>query len=398
MFWKQLGSRSLIVFTNQISVLFVTLILANRLGLDNYGIWATSIIIIQIFSILLDGGFFIPVVNELHLLNNSQKIGNIWIEIYLLKLFIFFVIAVIFLLINYKVNIFIDLKLLILTFLCALSYGLYPLWFYQAINKVEHLVIPNFIGRLIFILIPLLYVDLKEDIYLVLIAQILSFVLPFLFSLYDSKSLISNAKPPKFQSLKARLIKSIPYFIGNSFLYQTHNLWGVTLILFANLSQIGIFQLADSFLRAGQAFIAPISENLLIKHRQSKIIQQNILKKISLIIILISFVSYLLLDKLVLILGDSFYLAIPTLSLSILVWTFISAINITNYPIIGILISDKISHQLYFIYGVINLIAIIIFIKFINITAYNLELFFLIINIFFTLICFFLLVKYRNKY
>ena len=100
MFWNQLASRSIILLTNQLTIIFITFYLANKLGLETFSLLAAAMIILQLSSYFLDGGFFIPAVAEKNNSNDKFLLSKMWVEIYLLKFLIFILFSVLIIFVN----------------------------------------------------------------------------------------------------------------------------------------------------------------------------------------------------------------------------------------------------------------------------------------------------------
>lgn len=375
MFWNQVASRSIILLTNQFSIIFITFFLANKLGLEKFSILAAAMVILQLSTYFLDGGFFIPAVKEKKNSNDRFLLSKIWQEIYLLKFLIFIIFSVLIIFLNLFFNFFIDAKLLFFTLLASATYGFYPLWFFQLQNVVERLVLPNFFGRILYIIVPLLFVNDENSLYLVMLSQALCYAIPFLYSLYFFKDNIFIKHTFYFSSLKKRLFESLPFFIGNSIFNQMHNIWGFLILVFGNFIQVGFFQIADSCLRAGYAFMSATVDNLLIHHEKKKKFDSTLFIKILIAIIFIAIFSELFLSHLVNLLLISEYRGITSIiRVTIILWTLMALIQILNYPSIGVLISHKIATNFFILYGLLNVPLMLYFSNYGELTALNVEI------------------------
>ena len=397
MFWKQTSARTLIILINQISILITTFYLANKLGLESFGIYATALVILQLFAFFLDGGFFVPAARELT--NNPNKLVHkvVWLEVYLSKLIIFSFIAIVTLTLNQYINL-LDHKVMFSTLFAALFYGLYPLWFYQINNRVNDLVLINLIARIIFVFLIFMLVEGPEEIYIAILAQAASYALPLVGSIYYFRQTLRQKLSIGMLDIKGRLLSSLSFFIGNNLLNQAHNFWGVMFIFISTSTQIGIFQIADSCLRAGLAFTQALSDNLLIRHETIKKFDLLNFKKVIFILILISTCSFLMLDTLV----ESFmikdYLAvIPVIQITILIWFVLTLLSLLLYPSLGALISYNKATAFLLFFGVINIFWMIGFYQLELNTSYELELMFLILSLIslFLFLIYFYLIKLK---
>lgn len=394
MFWNQLASRSIILLTNQLTIIFITFYLANKLGLETFSLLAAAMIILQLSSYFLDGGFFIPAVAEKNNSNDKFLLSKMWVEIYLLKFLIFILFSVLIIFVNLIFSFFNDEKLLFFTLLASATYGFFPLWFFQIQNLVGKLVIPNLIGRIFYIFMIFFLVDDENSLYLVMLSQSVCYIIPFLYSLFLFKKIIFIPQRLSMSSLKMRFIEALPFFIGNSIFNQMHNLWGLLILMFGSFTQIGIFQIADSCLRAGNAIISGSVDNLLIHHQKHKKFDYSLFLKISVAIFFIAIISEFIVAGLVnIFLVSEFHQLIPVLRITILLWFFMALIQNLNYPSIGILISQRLANKIFLIYGLLQIPLMIYFTINDKLTALNIE----IIVALFSLIFFFVLSFFIHK-
>jgi O-antigen/teichoic acid export membrane protein len=383
-FWNQVASRSIILLTNQVTIIFITFYLANKLGLETFSLLAAAMIILQLSTYFIDGGFFIPAVKEKNNSNDSFLLSKLWQEIYLLKFLIFIIFSFLIIFFNLFFNFFNDAKLLYCTLLASATYGFYPLWFFQLQNVVEKLVLPNFFGRILYIIVSVLFVDDENSLYLVMLSQAACYAIPFLCSLYFFKNNIFIKHTFYFSSLKKRFIQALPFFMGNSIFNQMHNIWGFLILAFGNFIQAGFFQIADSCLRAGQAFMSVPVDNLLIHHDKNKKFDTSLFIKILIAIIFIVICSELLLSHAVNLLFISEYSEVTSIiRVTIVLWALMALIQNLNYPSIGVLISHKIATNVFILYGLLNVPLMLYFGFYGELTALNVQIIMTSLNLVF---------------
>lgn len=400
MFWKQITARTLILITNQLSIIFVTLYLANILGLELFGVYASAVIIIQIIGFFVDGGFFIPASKELGLNSKYSLQKKVLFEIYTCKLIIFCCLAFIIILLNkYTLNLF-DTKLIVSILIAGLFYGFYPLWFFQVRNEVNRLVLVNLISRIIYICLILSFVINYELIYLAILAQALAYFIPLIFAIIKFRDILRVKIFLSNLNFKHRLVQSIPFFIGNNLLNQSHNFWGIILVLFSSTTQVGIFQIADSCLRTGMAFTQALSDNLLLRHQKIGKLDKNIYLNLILLLIFLVILSLGIYKPLInnfMIIEYS--LTLPVIKITIFSWFVLSIISLLNYPTLGVFISYK-NANVFFIYFLIIQLSFLCLFVFNNYSsALQIELFFLssaAVSLLILLLIIYREIKYKN--
>ena len=151
---KQIFHRMSIVFSNQLAVLITIPYITFVLGVDNYGVIAAGMILVQICWILCDWGFGYHSI-EFFSKNHSLKLRNQYFSsVIIIKIAIicFFSLFVYFL-VQAKLILITNQILTLSLFLPFLAGGLNPLNFLQAIKEPKYLVKPTFFSRILYLIL-----------------------------------------------------------------------------------------------------------------------------------------------------------------------------------------------------------------------------------------------------
>ena len=138
---KKLIENTIAIALTQIITYVIPLVslpyLSRVLGVEKFGLvyWAQSFIIY--FSIFTEFGFNLSAVREIALYkDNPQKISNIFNAVMVVK---FFLIIISFLILLLLIGIFPKFKnealLFILTFFMVIGNAIYPIWYFQGIQR-----------------------------------------------------------------------------------------------------------------------------------------------------------------------------------------------------------------------------------------------------------------------
>ena len=326
-----LSSRIFILLLNQVSSIFLLYFMISRLDINQFGIISSALIIYNIVFIIIEWGFAIYSINSLKFLSHlkqEKKISAIlWAKI------IFFCFSILIIIYFFKKNIILyeDYYLLISLIFLILSSVFNPLWLLQFLNKTQLLIIPTIFFKILQFVI--LYFFLKNEYsFLVVLSQAFSF---FFISLWAYIYIIK--KFDLFQIVRfsevVKVIKSSKsIFFNNLNQNFSHSFWGLYLIFFGNNIHVSIFNLADTFFRAGNSLTSIFSEVLLTSYK--KIIDFKKIYILIFLVILISMILFISVEYFIIKYLDQIFIDnINFFYITIFSWLVISIIKIIAYPV-----------------------------------------------------------------
>ena len=165
-------------------------------------------------------------------------------------------------------NVYMPFLLMFIIFSSAFN----PLWFFQAIGKIELLNFPLFTLKLSQLII-LFYFISTSNLYLFFITQGILLGALFLYNLYILNKLYGYRFKLKFSYFLIGfngVIKLKNYFLSNLHNHINLTMWGVILVIIGSPLQIIIFNLVDTIYRGMnaifQALIEPIFRVIKIKN------------------------------------------------------------------------------------------------------------------------------------
>jgi len=394
-FWKNLSARTSIVLINQISILIAIPILAFRLGIENFGTLSVAMIFFQVAFMLTEWGFGVPAIKESSEAKGKKNLGLMFIEVNLIKSFILFVLIITLIMIQ-KINLsFFDDHLLFYGLIFAIIAAAFnPLWYFQAIEQPEKLVLPSIIGRVLYLLIIFFLVLGGDSMYWVLTAQGVAYLLTVIWGLYFVVPFLKNTPKLKLNNIKKRFLNTTPFFLSGAIMGQFHSIWGLFLIAVAGPIEIAIFNLADQALRAGSAFTNILPEILLVRHlNEGEEVNNSIRIKLAIItVILLSIVGLLLTKSIItLFIGDSYLIAVTVIQLTIIIWLFLAIIKLLGYPLLGIRFGLDFVNKINYIFAMMNFFGIFIWLYFGKLTSLGVAFFVLSICLIYLAIQIFLI-------
>lgn len=283
---KNIFSLTFLQGINYLLPLITVPYLVRALGSDGFGILGFAFAFVQYFVILTDYGFNLSATRIIATNKNSPEIVlNTFSSVLVIKAgFLIASFLLLVLVTNLSSKIGIHSKVFYLTFLMVIGSALFPIWLFQGLEEMGHIVWINIISKVIFTSAIFIFVKSPKDIYVAaglqasghLIAGILGFTLAL-------TKLQLKIRFTGINQIKQHLSNGWPIFISTASisLYTNSNI--VLLGFLCNEHQVGFYAAADKIIKAVQGFISPVSQaiyphvNQLASESKEKAI--NFLKK-----------------------------------------------------------------------------------------------------------------------
>ena len=237
-------SLSILQGANYILPLIAFPYLVRVLGVDNFGLVAFAQAIIMYFNIIVDYGFNLSATREISLnKNNLQKVSNIFNSVMAIKLimvlfsFLLFYIIII----NIpKTSQYLDLYLM--GFTMVLGQALFPVWFFQGMEKMKYITYINVLTKILFLLALFIFVTSESDYIYVLLINGTGLIISGLISLYIiHKDFQLKIELPSSNDLLYQLKQGWHLFIATAFgaMYRNANI--LILGIFASNMVVGYY-------------------------------------------------------------------------------------------------------------------------------------------------------------
>lgn len=239
--------------------------LVKTIGVEKFGLLAFSISIISYFVMLTDFSFNLSATREIALnIGNKKKIEEIVSSVYVIKIILMllsFIVLSILLLVIPKLNEYWFIHLF--TFGTVIGQLLFPMWFFQGIEKMRTISILNIISKGLFTICIFVFIKKPEDFYLVpifssmglIIIGVISVII--LYKNYKIRFYIPS-KDVIFYYLK----DGRHLFLSNiSITLYTSTITSL-LGFFSNNMIVGYYSVAERIISALRGMIAPISQTL----------------------------------------------------------------------------------------------------------------------------------------
>lgn len=249
---KNFGYLSLM----QLFILILPLVsypyLIRVLGAEIFGTVVFAQAVVMYFTILINFGFNISATKHVAVQkNNSSKLNEIVSAVISIKFFLwlisfFLLVALILLFPFFKEN----WLLLIVTFGITFSDFIFPLWYFQGVDKMKYITIINIFTRVLFTILIFVFIKTEEDYLLVPLFQFIGAILAGCISLwillYKEKIILSIQKR---SILKKYFYDSIPLFISAASVQIYVNANRVLVGSFLGMTEVAYYDLGEKILR-----------------------------------------------------------------------------------------------------------------------------------------------------
>lgn len=258
-------SLSVLQIANYILSLITLPYLARVLGPKKFGLIAFSQAFIGYFMILTDYGFNLSATRDISInRGNKEKVSEIFSSVMMIKFFLFLLAlgimsAIIFAFEKFRQ----DWKVYYLTFGMVLGQVLFPVWFFQGMERMKYITFLNILSKLIFTISIFIFVRKVEDYLYVPLLNSLGFIVAGVLGLCIAlKDFGIEFKIPSWKEIKHQLKEGWYIFISTVAvsLYTTSNTF--ILGLFADNTIVGYYSAAEKIIKAIQGLSNPISQTI----------------------------------------------------------------------------------------------------------------------------------------
>lgn len=262
--------------------------LVRVLGVENYGLVMFAQSFIMFFSILVDYGFNLSATREISVhRDDKEKVSEIYSSVMTIKVILIFLSFFILSVVVFSFEKFNqDKELYLITYLMVVGQGLFPIWYFQGLERMKYITGINIVSRVIFTIAIFIFVNEADDYILVPLLNGLGITIGSLYSLYLIKvSFKQQFTLQSFNSIKTHFKDSTDFFLSrvSVSIYTSANAF--VLGLFTNNTMVGYYSIAEKLYQAIQGLYGPINQALypyVAKERNVKL-YKKILKFILLL-------------------------------------------------------------------------------------------------------------------
>lgn len=250
--------------------------LSRVLGVEKFGLVFFAYAYMQYFIILTDYGFGLSATREIAVnRHNKNNLSNIFSAVTFIKLcllvisFIFLCLCIIFvpkLQENWLV--------FMLSFLMVIGNAIYPIWFFQGMERMKYITLLNIFSKIIFLVLIFIFVKKESDYIIVPLCNSLGFLIAGVIGMYFAiKHLGVKLYLPKRNSVKKQFKYSSDFFLSRISVSAYTNTNSFCLGLIGSNIMVGYYVAAEKIYQAISGVQTPLTQALypfIAKHRDIK--------------------------------------------------------------------------------------------------------------------------------
>jgi len=274
-------SLSFLQVANYIFPLIILPYLVRVLGPEKFGLIAFAQAFIAYFQILTDYGFNLSAPREISInRENKEKVSEIFSSVMIIKFFLLLFSLGLMTIIVFSFKKFRqDWLIYYLTFGMVLGQTLFPIWFFQGMERMRYITFLNVLAKLIFTIAIFIFVKRSSDYLYVPLLNSLGFVVAGVLALWIVfRDFGVFFRIPSFEDVKHHLKEGWHVFVSLVFItgYTNSRIFAVGLFS-TNNAITGYYAVAEKLMVIVQTFpLASVIQALY--PRLSKIYAENKLK------------------------------------------------------------------------------------------------------------------------
>jgi len=239
--------------------------LVRVLGPEKFGLIAFASAFIGYFTILTDYGFNLSATREISIhREEKEKVSEIFSSVMIIKFFLgissFFILGLILAFIPKFGN---DWLVYLFTFGMVLGNILFPVWFFQGMERMKHIAILNIVAKGIFTVCIFIFIrKIADYLYVPLINSVGFLVAGGLSLRIVSKDFRVKFILPTIEAIKHQLKEGWHVFISTMAisLYTVSNAF--ILGLFTSNTIVGYYSASERIIKATQGLLTPVSQTV----------------------------------------------------------------------------------------------------------------------------------------
>lgn len=250
--------------------------LSRVLGVEKFGLVFFAFAFMQYFIMLTDYGFGLSAVREIAVnRHNKNNLSNIFSAVTFIKfclLFVSFLILCVMIIFIPKLNE--NWLVFLLSFLMVVGNAIYPVWFFQGMERMKYITFLNILSKTIFLVLIFIFVKRSDDYIIVPLLNSLGFLVSGVIGMYFAiKELGAKLYIPKWKAIKKQFKYSSEFFLSRISVSAYTNTNAFCLGLIGSNIMVGYYVAAEKIYNAMNGIQQPLNQALypfVAKHKDMK--------------------------------------------------------------------------------------------------------------------------------
>jgi|FLOH01.1.fsa_nt_gi polysaccharide transporter, PST family len=275
---------------NYLLPLLILPFLVRVLGTEKFGLIMFAQSLVLFLTIFVDFGFNLSGTREISLAREEkQKLSEIFTAIIIIKVGLVLIASfILFGVVNFFTRFRIDAQIYYLSFGVVIGQSIFPVWFFQGIEKMKFITFINIAAKTIFTLLVFVFIRVQSDYTLVPIFNSLGFIVSGIFGFLFCFRYVDFKFPP-LSLIRRLLLESYSLYISNfaASLYTASNVF--ILGIFAGNTIAGVYASMEKLILAIKNIFTPLYQALYPwLSNQADYIKIKTIKRIRPIIFIVS--------------------------------------------------------------------------------------------------------------
>jgi PST family polysaccharide transporter len=347
--------------------------LVRVLGVSNYGLVAFATAFVMYFQILTDYGFILSATKEISVnMDDKKKVSEIFSAVMLIKSALMIISLIILSIIVFSFDQFsVNWKIYFLAFGLVIGNVLFPVWFFQGMQRMKYITIFNIISNVIFTISIFVFIRQASDYLYVPLINSLGLIFSGIISLWIIFNHFEiNFSIPSKNMLVNTFRESTQFFLSRASvsIYTSSNVF--FLGLFTNTVAVGYYSAAEKLYNAAQALYTPLIQVIYpyMAKTQNIPFYKKIFKLALGLNIIFCILLFIFSGLIITILyGNTFSESTTVLRILIIALIIVVPSMLLGYPFLATLGFQKYANGSVIIGSLIQLAMLLIVSKFINI-------------------------------
>lgn len=270
--------------------------LIRTLGKETYGLVVFAHAVVLYLVIFIKFGFNISATKDISIHHgNNAKISEIVSSVLILKIILFILTVSLLLLLSFVIPLLRENRILfLLTLHICLYEAIFPIWYFQGIEKMKYIAIINFISRTVAVILIFSFIDSQSDYMLVPLLNGIGSIIASLLAIWILfKQHKVNFSFPSTELIKKYFKESLPFFISSLSTQLYTNANKLFVGIFLNMSDLALYDLAEKVTTLFKIPISLIGQTIYPRNVKTKDI--GFIKKVSFYVVIITVICYLIL-------------------------------------------------------------------------------------------------------